>query len=91
MSGGESKGHEDVVSLLLESGANPNPKTKEGQTALHWAAASGNSKTIRLLLDWGAEPNSQDAHDFTPSRFAIDNGADETVINMLLQSDESNH
>lgn len=83
MSGGESLGHEEVVSLLLESGADPNSRNEEQQTPIYWAAASGNEKIVDLLLLWGGETSIRDAHGSTPRQFAIDNGCDDTVINML--------
>jgi hypothetical protein len=50
-----SRGHADVVALLLEQGANPNAKdTFYGMTALQGAAQKDSVDTVRLLLDKGA-------------------------------------
>jgi ankyrin repeat protein len=47
--------HEQVVRLLLESGANPNAFEKGGETALHAAAFGGHEGIVRLLLERGAD------------------------------------
>ena len=44
-------GHEAVVRLLLEKGANIAAKTSEGRTALHLAAGSGHEAVVKLLKD----------------------------------------
>jgi len=52
-------GHDDIVRLLLERGADPRweePDAPHG-TTLHKAAIRGNLATVRLLLDHGADPN----------------------------------
>jgi len=48
-------GHEAIVRLLLENGANIEAKTIDGQTALHVAAVSGQGEVVWLLLNFGAE------------------------------------
>ena len=49
-------GHTDIVSLLLEHGADVNARSKDGGTALHAAAFLGRAETVKLLLDKGADP-----------------------------------
>jgi ankyrin repeat protein len=43
------KGHEAVVRLLLEKGADLNAKTRDGKTALHLAAEEGHETVVQLL------------------------------------------
>ncbi|MBF0239338.1 MAG: ankyrin repeat domain-containing protein [SAR324 cluster bacterium] len=43
-------GHNDLLGLLLQRGANPNLQDFQGMNALMWAVASGNMEGIRLLL-----------------------------------------
>ena len=50
-------GNENIVSLLLEEGSNPNQKSKDGQTPLHLARAP---KIARLLLDYKADQQETD-------------------------------
>ncbi|PVH70389.1 hypothetical protein DL98DRAFT_389862, partial [Cadophora sp. DSE1049] len=42
-------GHEAVVKLLLESGAEVDCKDKDGRTSLSWAAGSGHEAVVKLL------------------------------------------
>jgi ankyrin repeat protein len=86
MSGGEPKGHEEVTKLLLDVGVSPQTPNKEGQTALHLAAASGNRKIVQLLLDYGADMGAQDAYGYTPWHFAVDNGAEDAIVAMFPAS-----
>ncbi len=49
------EGHDGVVKVLLEAGANPNLESPQrGQTALKVAAARGSNRAIEALLDAGA-------------------------------------
>lgn len=56
-------GHERVVELLLQRGADPNARiTGTGsfeETPLHYAAGKGHSTVVRLLLANGANVNAQ--------------------------------
>ena len=48
-------GHTEVVTLLLEHGAEVNAKSRDGGTALHSAAFLGRAETVKLLLEKGAD------------------------------------
>ena len=50
-----SIGSEATVSLLLDSGANPNVKTEEGKTALDFAGDYGFFRIAQLLINRGAD------------------------------------
>lgn len=54
------KGHLSVVAKLLEMGAIPDSKDKNGRTPLHFAARSGNITIAERLLASGANINAQD-------------------------------
>jgi ankyrin repeat protein len=58
------------VKLLLEHGADPNIKNKDGITPLHWAVfKSGvHVEVVKLLLEHGADPNIQNKKGRTPTR-----------------------
>jgi len=83
LNGGNSKGHEAVASLLLNMGVSPHTRNKDGQTALHWAAASGNDTIIKLLLAHGADPNAQDIYGSAPLHFAAENGTKGPIETLL--------
>lgn len=48
------KGHLDVVSYLLEKGADPNARANCGATAMHFAVECGHLDVVRELLLYGA-------------------------------------
>jgi len=50
-------GTSEIVSVLLESGADPNIQDDEGRTALHCAVFGQNIEEAKLLLKFNANPN----------------------------------
>ena len=52
------EGHEDVVRLLLEKGAQVNRVNSEQMSALMLAAQRGHASTIKLLIKFGANLNA---------------------------------
>jgi ankyrin repeat protein len=54
-----ARGHEQVVKLLLDKGADLNAQGGEYGNALQAAAARGHEQVVKLLLDKGADPNAQ--------------------------------
>jgi ankyrin repeat protein len=72
-----SRGHSELVQLLIKRGANVNLKHYSGTTALMSAAGSGDESTVKALLDAGADVNattvSPHAGELTPLSFTIHN------------------
>ncbi|SFM01990.1 Ankyrin repeat, partial [Legionella jamestowniensis DSM 19215] len=78
---------EDVVTLLLLCGADPN-KLADGESPLHIAATKGSLRMVKLLLKHKADPNKLNARAHAPLHLALfenqieianellDNGAD---------------
>ena len=75
-------GTNDMIKLLLESGADPNIALSE--------AVKGNKAIVELLLSYGADPNNLDAMSmaliYQPDifRFLVDKGADVQIENNCL-------
>jgi ankyrin repeat protein len=51
-----AKGYTDVVSLLLQHGAAPDPADFQGLKPLHLAARNNHAGVVRLLLQAGVDP-----------------------------------
>ena len=76
-------GHEAVVQLLLDRGAEIDAKTSNGWTPLSWAAENGHKAVVQLLLGRGAEIDAKDSNGQTPLSWAARNGH-EAVVQLLL-------
>jgi ankyrin repeat protein len=64
---------EELVSLLLQAGADVDQVDPWGRTALHLAAEEGSEKSVTLLLEAGADPDRVDQYFFggsTPLDYA---------------------
>ncbi|KFP44046.1 Acyl-CoA-binding domain-containing protein 6, partial [Chlamydotis macqueenii] len=60
------RGHEELVSVLLQHAADVNIQDGEGQTALHYAAACEFLDIVELLLKSGADPTLRDQEGCLP-------------------------
>jgi hypothetical protein len=80
------RGHEAVVKLLLEKGAELESKDNgSGRTPLSWAAEKGHETVVKLLLEKGAELESKDKDEGrTPLWWAAVRGH-EAVVKLLLE------
>lgn len=58
-------GYNDIIRLLLDSGANIDIEDVRGDTAINMAAARGHVDTVRFLVDQGALVNIA-AHGIVP-------------------------
>jgi len=58
--------HSDVAAYLVSHGARLDVRNGDGQTALHYAAASGDLPVIRMMLVKGADVNAKDTSGATP-------------------------
>ncbi|KAK5635619.1 hypothetical protein RRF57_011331 [Xylaria bambusicola] len=52
-------GHEEIVQLLVEKGADIESKDSIGRTPLLWAAEEGHQEIVQLLVEKGADVNSK--------------------------------
>ncbi|KAJ5449736.1 uncharacterized protein N7458_006185 [Penicillium daleae] len=81
-------GRLDLVTTLLESGADPNTVDEVGTSALHNAAKRGHWHIARLLLEKNASPSIQDGNDAIPLHLAIRAGHKQ-IVRVLLDYDPS--
>jgi hypothetical protein len=79
-----AKGHEAIVKLLLEKGADIDSKDNNNQTPLSWAAAEGHEAVVKLLLKKGADADSKTNGRRTPLSRAAAYGH-EAVVKLLLE------
>jgi ankyrin repeat protein len=61
-----SRGHTDIIKLLLDHGADVNAKEHNGETPLHSAALNASEDSTELLLSHGADVNAKDNKGRTP-------------------------
>lgn len=59
-------GNQDIVTLLLEHGANPNIPGGQNETPLHDAVASNRPSIVRILVSHGADVNARNSRGLTP-------------------------
>ncbi|KAI0428831.1 hypothetical protein F5Y09DRAFT_275147 [Xylaria sp. FL1042] len=76
-------GHEAIVKLLLEAGANTELQDDFGQTPLSWAAEKGHEAIVKLLLAAGANTELQGRYGRTPLSWAAEKGH-EAIVKLLL-------
>lgn len=67
-----ARGHDKIVKMLLEHGADPNMREQGGFTPLHSAAQNGDVETIRALLLGGADLTLKSEDGKTPLDIAMD-------------------
>ncbi|KAL4811049.1 ankyrin repeat-containing domain protein [Aspergillus unguis] len=77
-------GHEGVVALLLDHGADINLSDLNNRTALSWAAECGFEECVRVLLERGADVHIPDVQSKNALLRAAENGHVE-VVRLLLQ------
>ncbi|KAH0544335.1 hypothetical protein FGG08_001476 [Glutinoglossum americanum] len=75
-----SKGHEAVVRLLIEKGAELDLKDEVGWAPLSWAAEKGHEATVKLLIEKGAKFDSKDRRGQTPLLWAVEKGHEATLL-----------
>ncbi|XP_068122575.1 ankyrin repeat domain-containing protein 50-like [Hyperolius riggenbachi] len=78
------RAYPEMVSLLLEHGANPELGDKEGIMPLLVAAYEGKEEVAELLLEAGAHPDTSGKGQMTPLLAAASGGHAETIRVLLL-------
>ncbi|XP_061918031.1 ankyrin repeat and protein kinase domain-containing protein 1 [Entelurus aequoreus] len=73
----------DIMSLLLDHGADPAQGDEDQWTAIHFAAQNGDDRAVRLLLNKGMLADAREKSGWMPLHLACQNGH-ETVVRLLL-------
>lgn len=76
------------IESYLSSGENINAKNALGNTALHYAVASGDSDMVKFLLENGADANIANSKGWTPAAIAEKKNLSD-IVN-IFQSDQDN-
>lgn len=69
-----SNGHENVVKVLIEAGAEVNPVEKQRSTPLHLATREGHLGLVKFLLQNRADASKCDNSGLNSLDLAIDGG-----------------
>lgn len=78
-------GHEGVVRLLIDRGANINIRNVDGLTPLHAVVETGHEEIARLLIDRGANINTVNNFGTTPLHKAAQS-YDTAMVQLLLDN-----
>ena len=80
--------YKEMVSFLLESGADPNDEYADpnGERALHVAAGRGFTEIAKILLEYGANPDATTKYGMTPLRFAMKSSKNPEMVALLRSS-----
>jgi ankyrin repeat protein len=82
---------DEIVTVLLEYGANPNALSNKKETPTHWAVSKSDLTQLGYLIQYGANLNIQDEKGKTPLHWAVhfnslptvtflvEHGADRTI------------
>ncbi|PWY81729.1 hypothetical protein BO94DRAFT_148466 [Aspergillus sclerotioniger CBS 115572] len=81
-----SKGHTDIVKLLIQHGAFLEVQNSKSQTSLMVAAAAGHISTVELLMQRGADEDATDREGGTARLYALRN-RHWMVFNLFLNMD----
>jgi hypothetical protein len=73
-----SKGHTDMIRLLLDQQAYLDAESPNRTTPLMMAARYGNSKTVKLLLEEGADPRIRNKQGLSALEFANQSDKEES-------------
>ncbi len=73
-----------IVTLLINHGADIHAPDEDGKTALHHACRNGTFKAAQLLLEHGAAVNTRDCSGNTPLILAVNSGECQALVQLLL-------
>ena len=86
-----SRGHKEIVKLLIAAGADVNAKSEDGWTPLHNATGQGYKEIVELLIAKGADVNAKDDDiGWTPLHLAARYGHKEIAELLIANGAEVN-
>ena len=74
---------EEIVTTLIQAGADLEAEDFEGSTPLMRACMSGNENLVRLLIEAGADPATKNKSGWTPFLESVRGGYDAIVVQFL--------
>ena len=77
---------QQIIHLLIESGANPNLCSTDGTTALHWAAFSDDSELVKILIEAGARVEAEQPEDGDTSLHVASEHSNLKIVKLLLEA-----
>ena len=86
-----SKGHTDMIRLLLDQQAYLDAESPNRTTPLMMAARYGNSKTVKLLLEEGADPRIRNKQGLSALDFANQPGKEDSRVYVKAFLNAWNH
>ena len=81
------RGQLEIVKLLVEAGADPNARGRQGYTSLHEAAKNNHLPVVQYLLSRGADYKATDDKGSTPVDLASKKACKETLRFFLTELD----
>ncbi|GKZ69196.1 hypothetical protein AnigIFM50267_004383 [Aspergillus niger] len=80
------RGNDEMVSLLLEHGADCNAVARDGSTALHLATQYGQRKVLKVLFAHRVNPQIANEKGATGLQVAVGTESDESTIPLLVKN-----
>ena len=80
------QGDMEMMSMLMEAGADPNAVDSCGDTPMHWACFRGNLEAVDLLLKGGANAMQWSSDGTTPLDAALDEGHSHILQRLFEQN-----
>ncbi|KAF3291558.1 hypothetical protein TWF970_000772 [Orbilia oligospora] len=79
------EGYEDIVRVLIDSGANPEAKNSSGEAAISLAIGNGHESIVQMLIGIGVNLEVKDHRGQTPLFIAARNRSD-SIFRRLMES-----